>query len=208
MFRPRKTTPLTLLMIALLHLSTASAQTVIYVDADAAGPTHDGSTWCFAYTELHEALVVATPGTTIRVAEGTYTPDADSLPDPRDARFSMINGVRLEGGYAGCGAADPEERDIATYETILSGDLNGDDDPGDFPAGPSFDDNSYHVVTSSRTDATAVLNGFTVRGGKAGGWGGGGMYNTFLGSPTVMNCTFSRNSAIGTFAKGGGMNNE
>jgi hypothetical protein len=90
--------------------SLAQAQTVIYVDASASGPVYDGSSWCQAYLEVYEALAVAGPDTTIRVADGTYPPDPSGLADPRDATFQLIDGVALEGGYAGCGVADPDDR--------------------------------------------------------------------------------------------------
>ena len=54
---------------------SAEAQHILYVDQDATGPVHDGSSWCEAYAELYEALGVATSGDTILVAEGVYLPD-------------------------------------------------------------------------------------------------------------------------------------
>ncbi|MHC4489486.1 MAG: tail fiber domain-containing protein [Planctomycetota bacterium] len=117
----------------------------------------------------------------------------------RSATFQLKNDVVIKGGYAGFGEPDPNVRDIHAYETILCGDMGipGDDS-----------DNSYHVVTGSGTDETAVLDGFTITAGNANGWnahnyGGGGMYN-YMGSPTVTNCKFSWNSAI---CDGGGMFN-
>jgi parallel beta-helix repeat protein len=75
--------------------------------------------------------------------------------------------------------------------------------------GPGFvndAENSYHVVTGSGTDDTAVLDGFTITAGNANGSdpynSGGGMYNN-AGSPTVSNCTFLSNKA----GNGGGMAN-
>lgn len=85
----------------------AQSHTVIHVDKNSTGPVHDGSSWCSAYRELHEALAVAAAGMTIRVADGTYRPDATALADPREATFQLINGVALEGGYAGCGGGRP-----------------------------------------------------------------------------------------------------
>ena len=38
-----------------------------------------------------------------------------------------MSGVSIQGGYAGCGAANPDERDIETFETILSGDFERND---------------------------------------------------------------------------------
>jgi hypothetical protein len=183
---------------------TAAGQT-IFVDADAS-TGGDGTTWGTAYKYLQDALSVAGDGNDIWVADGTYNPDANSTyPDGagnRNATFQLKNGVGLYGGFAG-GETSLDERDWQTNETILSGDLNGDD-------GPYFannDENSFHVVTGSGTDDTAVLDGFTITAGNAycndPSSRGGGMYND-NGSPTLSNCTFSENNAN---VSGGGMYN-
>ena len=49
------------------------------------------------------------------------------------------------------------------YETILSGDLAEDDEPNFV----NNSDNSYHVVTGSGTNSTAILDGFTITAGNA-----------------------------------------
>ena len=72
-------------------------------------------------------------------------------PGDREATFQLINGVSLMGGYAGIGADDPDERNIELFESILSGDLLGNDLP-DFV---NNDENSWHVVTGSGTGDTA-----------------------------------------------------
>jgi hypothetical protein len=207
-------------MLGLFLVWGASAQAAtVYVDKDATGPTHDGSSWCNAYLTVQDALVAATAGTTIRVANGTYTPDqgGGQTPGDRSATFQLKNGVNLEGGYTGCGAADPDARDIALYETILSGDLNGDDTAmpctqgapdcdsfGELCAdgfciiGDNNDENSYHVVTGSTTNVTATFGGFIVTAGNANAAspddGGAGIYNVG-GSPTVNQATFRGNFA-------------
>ena len=161
---------------------------IIYVKADATG-ANNGTSWADAYTNLQTALTVANSGDEIWVAAGTY----------RGASFQLKNGVALYGGFAG-GETARDQRDWETNVTILSGDIGtlGDNS-----------DNSYHVVTGSGTDATAVLDGFTVTGGNANGGylndRGGGMYNGEDSSPTLINCTFSDNSAD---KYGGGMYNE
>ena len=156
-------------LIALLFLAIAPRAwaEVRYVDDSATG-TSDGSTWCDAFLELQSALAVATAGDEIRVAAGTYTPDYDPATGQHtgdiDASFQLITGVALRGGYAGCGQADPDARDITLHETILSGDLEQDD--------PPFvvlqPDTSRVVVCGTDTDATAVLDGFTLAAGKTG----------------------------------------
>ncbi len=187
----------------------------IYVDIDAAG-ANDGASWENAYNFLQDALADADSSekpVEMRVAGGIYTPDSNSA-DPngsgsRTATFRLINGVTIKGGYAGFGQPNPDARDIELYETILSGDLDGNDvdvnDPADLLDEPTRAENSYHVVIGSGTDANAILDGFTITGGNAKihqYQRGGGIYNE-SGSPTLTNCTFTANSAI----TGGGMSN-
>jgi len=209
-------TQLLMLLFLLPMAGTAAGQT-IYVDADANG-LNNGSSWANAYKYLQDGLADANSSAKpvrIRVAQGIYKPDqgAGITPGDRDATFRLKNGVAIKGGYAGFGAPDANARDIGTYETILSGDLDGNDldvnDPRYLPTEPTRSENSYHVVTGSGTDETAVLDGATIAGGNANGHYyepngiGAGMYND-SGSPTLTNCTFSRNS---TPYHGGGMFN-
>jgi len=125
----------------------------IKVDADAPGPVHDGASWATAYNYLQEALAAASSGDEICVAQGAYKPDqgVGQTPGDRTATFQLKNGVALYGGFAGYGASDPDARDISAYETILSGDLNGDD-----VGFTNNGENSYHVVTTSGVDETAI----------------------------------------------------
>ena len=173
--------------IVLLLAASGSAQTVRYVDANADQTPHDGSDWGHAYLELYDALAVASSGDTIRVADGIYKPTAGT---DRAATFQLIDGVTLEGGYAGCGAPDPDARDVALYETILSGDIGT---PG------ANSDNCYHVVRGSDLGPTTVLDGFTVTAGNSNHPDfpdncGGGM-RTDNASLTVTNCTFTENAS-------------
>ncbi|MFH0981560.1 MAG: right-handed parallel beta-helix repeat-containing protein [Planctomycetota bacterium] len=108
-------------------------------------------------------------------------------------RNSIINCVPLYGGFAGW-ETQVSQRDLALHKTILSGDLNGDDGPNFTNTG----DNSYHVVTGSNTNASAVLDGLVITAGN-GGYGGGMLIDS--GSPTVRNCAFLGNQS----GLGGGM---
>ena len=197
----------------------SEAPSTLYVDDDASGK-NNGRSWVDAFNSLQDALCAAKSildVNEVRVAQGIYRPDrgyrADTFRLPtrgdRSATFQLLNGVAIRGGYAGFGAADPDARDMQMYTTILSGDLDGDDidvnDPCDLATEPTRTTNSRHVVTGSGTDATAILDGFTIIGGYANEWPqfGGGMYNEH-GSPTVSNCIFSGNWA----ERGGGIANE
>jgi hypothetical protein len=203
------------------------ASSVLYVDYNAPG-ANKGVSWADAFLNLQDALSVAPmlpQVKEIHVAQGVYNPDrgVGQVRGDRVATFRLLDGMAIRGGYAGFGAPDPNARDIEGNETILSGDLNGDDaevvDPEDLLDEPTRSENSYHVVTGSEADATAVLDGFTISGGNAnnvsGGYPdrqnkGGGMYSSHSGSSsqrsdaTVINCTFVANSAI---EGGGGMSN-
>jgi predicted outer membrane repeat protein len=224
------------LCIAAVQTSGKSDQ-IIYVDDDAQ-VSGDGSSWERACPFLQDALTTAkslSAPVVIRVAQGVYRPNQGLLPlvapstgigrggQPysypgewpadrgRQATFGLVNGVTLKGGYAGAGAPDPNARDVARYETILSGDLAGDDvvvsDPSDLPNEPTRADNSYTVVTASGIDATAVLDGVAITAGQHVAeydeYGGAGMFSSGS-SPMVIDCRFLGNSA---FAGGGGMMN-
>ena len=223
-----------LVFTVLLQLAVGvSAQTVYYVDQGSVsdGPGND---WEHAYHHVQDALAVAEPGDQVRVAEGIYRPDESTLfptgTGDRLASFQLDSNLALLGGYAGYGAADPDECNAAAYVTILSGDLNGDD----FPGFVYNSENSYHVFYhpfEARTDLSTVLDGFTISGGNADGPQphdrGGGMANdggeltitncifdgnwadmfggavaNYSSSPIVENCTFTNNEVFDT---GGGM---
>ena len=172
---------------------------VLYVDADATG-LNSGINWGDAFNDLQDALTVAAGSlgavSEIWVAAGTYRPSLQTSPvDLRTATFQLINGVAIFGGCAGW-ETSLTDRDPAANLTTLSGDLGSPDDDSD---------NSYHVITGSGTDATAILDHFTITAGQTSTRqdNGGGMLN-FQGSPTVANCTFRFNNAD---MGGGGMYN-
>ncbi|MCP4614656.1 MAG: hypothetical protein GY845_38745 [Planctomycetes bacterium] len=204
--------------LVMLCVAEPAAGGIIYVDADAAG-VNDGSSWADAYNFLQDALMVAEAGDEIWVAQGIYKPHEGLMAIPefdwRTAAFQLVNGTAVRGGYAGLGEPDPNTRSIELYETILSGDLNGNDTELDVPAGllddPHRADNSYNVVMVSDINDAAVLDGFTIAGGNASVQDhqslyskGGGLHITGNSSLTVTNCTFRNNSANW----GGGMRNE
>jgi len=183
--------------LSFLQALAAPAVTILYVDANAPTPG-DGRSWLTAYKYLQDALADANAAPKpieIRVAQGTYRPDEDALhpngTSDREASFQLVNGVTLKGGYAGPTQADPNARDTALRETVLTGDLNGDDytalNSAGWPVLFGTEDNTYRIVTTVGVDTTAVLDGLTITAAF-----GSGMYNADS-SPVVMGCSFVRN---------------
>ena len=173
------------LSVFVISGGTAVAR-VIHVDKRNIGGVHDGWTWGTAYQYLKLALDVAVSGDQIWVAKGTYRPDEWGS-SGRSATFQLKSGVIVKGGFAGHEDC-PGQEDWRTHTTILSGNIGWI---------KLSSDNSYHVVTGSGTDGTAILDGFWIMGGYADGISndhGAGMYN-IAGSPTVKNCRFMENYA-------------
>ena len=185
-------------LLAAPHIGSRASGIVFVVPGGAGSQT--GADWSNA-ADLHAALSAATSGQEIWVKTGTYKPAG--VNGPRTHSFVLVNGVGVYGGFAGNETLRSQRNsNPETNGTVLSGDLNGDDGP-DFA---NNTENSFHVVIGSGTNSTAVIDGFTFRGGNATGpepdGGGGGILNT-AGSPVITNVVISGNSSFG----GGGMAN-
>ena len=197
-------------------LPAVGAGRTIYVDCDASSGG-DGTSWATAFKYLQDALVAADVNDEIRVAQGTYVPDRSSSnpggSGDREATFRLFSGVGIYGGYAGYGEPDSNDRDIEVYETILSGDLLGNDvvpaSPEDLPGEATRSDNCYHVVSSGvmMVFETVALDGLTITAGHANDTeypksSGGGVYNEYYNA-RIVDCIFKYNYAL----SGGGIYN-
>ncbi|MFC1781191.1 fibronectin type III domain-containing protein, partial [Planctomycetota bacterium] len=172
-------------------------RTNIYVDFRANG-ANDGSTWSDAFTSLQDALEIAQAGNKVMVAQGVYTPDMGQNYTPGDYTVSFIipSGVILKGGYAGLENTNPDTRNIDTYETILSGDLHGDDnivkEVHDLYSEITRLDNSFHIVTLQDADNSTLLEGFTIKGGNSFDGAGIQLLRSDL---AIIECTIEENRA-------------
>lgn len=164
------------LLFTFLSVFTLGLQAqVVFVDADATG-TADGTSWANAYTDLAAALEVAEAGSSVWVADGRYV-------TPTDTSFVIDKELTLLGGFNGT-EADAAAADPAVNETILSGDVNGDDVEGVFDTTTRQDNQRVLFVADSSlvgSSFTATIAGFTIRDGNREGFVPNGFINPFAG---------------------------
>jgi hypothetical protein len=178
-----------------LALGSPALAGIRYVNAALGSGANDGTSWADAFqgsNGLQAALAAAVPGDQVWVAQGSYEPTPGT---DRQVSFVLRNGIEIYGGFDGT-ETSLGQRDFAAHVTTLTGDLNGDDGAN------QFGENSCHVLYASATEASAILDGCTVRGGNgnvqvAFHTTGGGILCEGGGSPTVRNCILIQNRASG-----------
>ncbi|RRN76964.1 hypothetical protein EIM50_22005, partial [Pseudoxanthomonas sp. SGD-10] len=219
---------------AVAPVITPSASNILFVNKAAAG-NGTGNSWANAIPELADALKWARQNKDaglwssinplkIYVAKGTYKPlynaadDSFTTNSNRDNAFVMVENVQVYGGFAS-GSTDLATRNFTTNETILSGDLSGNDVIGVTPAVGAAsitgnEENAYNVVVISKNLGKGLLDGFTIVGGNANvntvrlvnddgipHFRGGGVSVT-LSDAKLKNLIIKNNQAI----EGGGIN--
>jgi len=176
---------------------------VRFVNVALTGGADNGTTWDNAYRTVDgvsRALAASVSGDEVWVAAGTYKPTTGTS---RTVFITLKTGVAVYGGFAGSETA-LSQRSVGTNVVTLSGDLLGNDNG----TTTNLADNSYHVVVGSSVATSAVLDGFTIRGGYANGATasnydkGGGILVLTSGNPTVRQCRFIGNRC--TFGGGAG----
>ena len=164
---------------------------IIYVKQ---GATGNGTSWENA-SDLQDALAAANEGDEIWVAAGTYKPAG--MDGDRTSTFLIGTKLTLLGGFPD-GGGSLEDRDPTTHETILSGDLNGNDLPDDFET--NREDNSYTILkVAASVLEGGIIDGFIFKSGHADGSnfeqqrGGGMLIN---GPMEVSHCILEQNFAF------------
>lgn len=184
-----------------------------YVDASKADDSGNGLSWASAKKTLQAAIDISVSGDQIWIKTGTYIPTvAAGGSGTRYKTFTLKDGLAIYGGFAGT-ETNLTQRVVKNNPTILSGDLNGDDD---YTANPwtNITENVYHVIYmpgALNLTSTVILDGLIISGGNAnetlkGGLHaiyGGGMY--FEGSPTTQNAIAVNNCILrNNYATSGG----
>ena len=188
------------IFIVFLFLGINSTHATRYY-VSKSGDNTSGLSWTSSFNELQTALDNVIIGDEIVVAKGIYTPSVSTRTDA----FYIKARVTILGGFSGTEIITQEtidNRDFESNETILSGDLLGNDDSY------IISDNSYSVVifdvSMGAMSNTTVLDGFTISGGNANGsssksaWGAG-IYMKNGGSrdcnPLLKNLIIKNNKA-------------
>ncbi|NML23569.1 T9SS type A sorting domain-containing protein [Pseudoflavitalea sp. G-6-1-2] len=145
------------------------AQTKWFVTSTAS-VTGGGLSWADPIT-FPNALGTAQAGDSIFVMQGTYQAVSGQS-------FSMKEGVKIYGGFAGTELYLMERNLQLGFKSILRG------------------NNGRTIVNGAGITTAALLDGFTINGGAASY--GAGMFNN-QASPTISNCVFSDNHGGGMY---------
>lgn len=156
---------------------TKTSEYMIYVNDDSPcnSGTEDGNSWSTAFKNLQQAIDTAlVRGKEIWVAEGEYKPlRVANESDPRSASFMIKPRIVLKGGFDGTETTDEPKGSV--YNTILSGDLAGNDDrisswPPSIEDSLYTNDNAYHVVTiDGHKGSEIMMTSLLIKGGVANG---------------------------------------
>ena len=176
-----------------------------------------GTSWSTAFNHLQDALDAAASGDEIWVAAGTYKPTKiafDNTTEECDCGKSFLlnkNNIKIFGGFPVTGNPSIGNRNWLTHKTILSGDIDNNDQSG----GEIIGINSFHVVINLANNV--LLDGFTISGGDAidsasglveghtvSNDRGGGIYNIEYANLILQNSIVKANRAI----NGAGVVNE
>lgn len=183
------------LIFLFVALSKNAFSNIRYVTPSGAGAL-DGSSWANAYAgaSLQVAIDLSVAGDEVWVASGTYFTTASA---DRTIAFSMRNGVSIYGSFSGTETLVSQRVLTNGLTSILSGEIGA----------LGIVDNSYHTISNSALDTTAIIDGFVIqdanddRQASLNEGLGGGIYNdgsnpgSFC-SPTIRNCVITSNQAV------------
>ena len=163
--------------------SNECALSKVFVNLEANG-NNDGSSWANAYTSLKGALTDFS-GATFWIAKGVYKPGS-----AKGDRFTITKDQKIYGGFVGT-EVNLADRDFRNNKTIISGDLNDNDNDGlDYNA--TYDDNSNNLLVANGDNI--LIDGLLVTGGN-GSQGSALTIAVDTQNITVKNTTFEFNKA-------------
>lgn len=180
-------------LLFLIGFSFSSQAMIRYVTPTGAGAMN-GSSWANAFpgNSLQNAITLSIGGDEVWVAAGIYYTTTGTN---RTISFSMKSNVAIYGSLTGTETAISQRNLTAGLTTTLSGEIGT----------PGISDNSYHTISNSNLNTSAILDGFVIRDANddraptlTDGLGGG-IYNDGANSgschPTIRNCIITNNRA-------------
>jgi alpha-tubulin suppressor-like RCC1 family protein len=168
---------------------------IIYVDKDANGLYHNGTSWDEAFANLRDALTSAQrlgdSITAVWVAAGTYKPVESTVSGYQTKTFTLPNNLALIGHFGGIGTYEtsPYMRNLAdgNNTTILEGRI-----------GTTASQGVYNIVTATNV-TNGLIDGFTIRNSYTGSSYPGAVYLNDS-DVSIVNCRFERNNQYGIYA--------
>ncbi len=154
-----------------------------YVDVNAADGGNGSKSAPFR--NIQEAVDATCNGDTIYVAQGHYSVTESELLKGRSATLNIPHSLDIFGGY------DSAFKEV-TGRTVLSGDINGNDEIADGVL-TGNEENAYRVVTVQKYCALTLCN-FEIVGGNANGSVTTGAGIAGLGSPLILNNVIIRDN--------------
>ena len=170
-------------VIVSISLTPFVASHTRYVDINAADGG-DGSKSA-PFRNIQEAVDATCNGDTIYVAQGHYSVTESELLKGRSATLNIPHSLDIFGGY------DSAFKEV-TGRTVLSGDINGNDEIADGVL-TGNEENAYRVVTVQKYCALTLCN-FEIVGGNANGSVTTGAGIAGLGSPLILNNVIIRDN--------------
>ena len=134
-----------------LFIALPANAVIRYVTPSGAG-LMTGSTWgnAFPGSSLQFAISSSLAGDEVWVMSGTYFTTAANN---REIYFSLVNGVAVYGSFNGTETVLSQRNFTCGFTSVLSAEIGL----------PGIADNSYHVISNSSVNNTAILDGFTIR---------------------------------------------
>jgi len=207
-----------IIIIVFAFFVNSQAQEIRYVKVNGTG---DGTSWAAASSDIQAMSdqLETLGGGEVWVAQGTYYPSHPLITglSSNHNTFLLKNNVKVYGGFPSTGDPTFANRDSKTNETTLSGDFSKNDwtsgtTINDFSIGftASIED-AYHVVLSVGNTGSSLLDGFTIKNGRATWTGANPTYNGEVintqtgGGALLMNSTSTISNCVFTLNQGKGM---